>query len=46
MTGSNGAALSEHWPRLTRREREILVWVAAACLERWNRQAPHAQHFH
>jgi DNA-binding CsgD family transcriptional regulator len=27
MTSSNGVALGQHWPRLTRREREILLWV-------------------
>jgi DNA-binding CsgD family transcriptional regulator len=27
MTSSNGVALGQHWPRLTRREREVLLWV-------------------
>ena len=27
MTNSNSIALDQYWPRLTRREREILVWV-------------------
>jgi len=27
MTNSNSVALDQYWPRLTRREREILVWV-------------------
>ena len=29
MTSSNGVALGQHWRQLTRREREILVWVGS-----------------
>ena len=27
MTSPISVALGEHWPRLTRREREVLLWV-------------------